>query len=150
VRTCPARLRVERAIDFPDSITTCTTDIFRDAICVSNPIKRQIMSDLIPHGACLASSPEERLHTGRSLGWPILPWPYGKRLCSASIGQLDFPVEDLGEQALKNIAQPVHVFRVLAEEKQMHEPTATPPTLFPRRRQVARVGVAELSLEGYG
>ena len=30
-------------------------------------------------------------------------------------GKLDFPVEDLGEQALKNIAQPVHVFRVLAE-----------------------------------
>jgi TolB-like protein len=27
-------------------------------------------------------------------------------------GKLDFPVEDLGEQALKNIAQRVHVFRV--------------------------------------
>ena len=27
-------------------------------------------------------------------------------------GKLDFPVEDLGDQALKNIAQPVHVFRV--------------------------------------
>ncbi len=27
-------------------------------------------------------------------------------------GKLDFPVEDLGEQALKNIAQPIHVFRV--------------------------------------
>src|SRR5258708_27427800 len=27
-------------------------------------------------------------------------------------GKLDFPVEDLGEQSLKNIAQPVHVFRV--------------------------------------
>src|SRR6202162_1350273 len=26
--------------------------------------------------------------------------------------KLDFPVEDLGDQALKNIAQPVHVFRV--------------------------------------
>ena len=31
---------------------------------------------------------EERLHTGRSSGWPILPRPYGKRLCSASIGRL--------------------------------------------------------------
>ncbi|MGE5201670.1 MAG: adenylate/guanylate cyclase domain-containing protein, partial [Acidobacteriota bacterium] len=27
-------------------------------------------------------------------------------------GKFDFPVEDLGDQALKNIAQPVHVFRV--------------------------------------
>jgi TolB-like protein/Flp pilus assembly protein TadD len=39
-------------------------------------------------------------------------------------GKLDFPVEDLGEQALKNIAQPVHVFRVLAEEKPVPEPAA--------------------------
>jgi adenylate cyclase len=37
-------------------------------------------------------------------------------------GKLDFPVEDLGDQALKNIAQPVHVFRVLAEEKRVPEP----------------------------
>ncbi len=41
-------------------------------------------------------------------------------------GKLDIPVEDLGEQALKNIAQPVHVFRVLAERKQMPEPAALP------------------------
>ena len=41
-------------------------------------------------------------------------------------GKLDFPVEDLGEQALKNIAQPVHVFRVLAETKPMPEPAALP------------------------
>ena len=41
-------------------------------------------------------------------------------------GKLDFPVEDLGDQALKNIAQPVHVFRVLAEQKPMPEPTALP------------------------
>src|SRR5258708_6880984 len=34
-------------------------------------------------------------------------------------GKLDFPVEDLGDQALKNIAQKVHVFRVLAETKPM-------------------------------
>src|SRR5229473_1423858 len=27
-------------------------------------------------------------------------------------GKLDLPVEDLGDQALKNIAQPVHVFRI--------------------------------------
>src|SRR5579863_5579911 len=41
-------------------------------------------------------------------------------------GKLDFPVEDLGDQVLKNIAQPVHVFRVLAEEKKMAEPAALP------------------------
>jgi len=41
-------------------------------------------------------------------------------------GKLDFPVEDLGDQALKNIAQPIHVFRVLAEEKKMPEPIALP------------------------
>jgi adenylate cyclase len=36
-------------------------------------------------------------------------------------GKLNFPVEDLGEQSLKNIAQRVHVFRVLAREKKMPE-----------------------------
>ena len=40
-------------------------------------------------------------------------------------GKLDFPVEDLGDQALKNIAQKVHVFRVLAQE------TAMPETALP-------------------
>ncbi|HEY8874270.1 MAG TPA: adenylate/guanylate cyclase domain-containing protein, partial [Stellaceae bacterium] len=39
-------------------------------------------------------------------------------------GKLDFRVADLGDQALKNIAQPVHVFRVLAEEKPVPEPAA--------------------------
>src|SRR6266852_3331055 len=41
-------------------------------------------------------------------------------------GKLDFPVEDLGEQELKNIAQKVHVFRVLAEQKPMPAPAALP------------------------
>ena len=41
-------------------------------------------------------------------------------------GKLDFPVEDLGDQVLKNIAQPVHVFRVLAEPKPMPEPATLP------------------------
>jgi adenylate cyclase len=41
-------------------------------------------------------------------------------------GKFDFPVEDLGEQALKNIAQPIHVFRVLAEEKTVPERVALP------------------------
>jgi TolB-like protein/tetratricopeptide (TPR) repeat protein len=42
-------------------------------------------------------------------------------------GKLDFPVQDLGEQTLKNIAQPVHVFRVPAEPKPMPEATLPPP-----------------------
>ncbi|HEY8873405.1 MAG TPA: adenylate/guanylate cyclase domain-containing protein [Stellaceae bacterium] len=41
-------------------------------------------------------------------------------------GKLNFPVEDLGDQALKNIAQPVHVFRVSAEQKPMLQPAALP------------------------
>ena len=41
-------------------------------------------------------------------------------------GKLDFPVEDLGDQVLKNIAHPIHVFRVLAEETKMPEPAALP------------------------
>jgi adenylate cyclase len=41
-----------------------------------------------------------------------------------TLGKLDFPVEDLGDQALKNIAQKVHVFRVLAQQKDMPEPAA--------------------------
>jgi adenylate cyclase len=41
-------------------------------------------------------------------------------------GKLEFPVEDLGDQTLKNIAQPVHVFRVLAEEKPVPEAAALP------------------------
>jgi TolB-like protein len=41
-------------------------------------------------------------------------------------GKLDFPTEDLGEQALKNIAQPVHVFRVLTGAKHAPESAALP------------------------
>ncbi len=37
-------------------------------------------------------------------------------------GKLDFPVEDLGDQALKNIAQPVHVFRVGAQSPHPNPP----------------------------
>src|SRR5712691_12141851 len=35
-------------------------------------------------------------------------------------GKLDFPVEDLGDQALKNITQPIHVFRVGARASRPH------------------------------
>jgi adenylate cyclase len=35
-------------------------------------------------------------------------------------GKLDFPVADLGEQALKNIAQPIHVFRVGTRASRPH------------------------------
>src|SRR6266849_2597032 len=37
-------------------------------------------------------------------------------------GKLDFPVEDLGDQALKNITQPVHIFRL-----QSPHPNPPPP-----------------------
>ena len=50
-----------------------------------------------------------------------------RTVLSHTRGKLDFPVEDLGEQALKNIAQPVHVFRVLAEPKPMPEPSLPLP-----------------------
>ena len=49
-------------------------------------------------------------------------------------GKLDFPIEDLGDQALKNIAQPVHVFQVLAERKPMPEPAAL---LLPDKPSIA-------------
>jgi adenylate cyclase len=49
---------------------------------------------------------------------------------------VDFPVEDIGEQALKNIAQPVHVLRVLAEEKPMPEP-ASPVLTLPDKPSIA-------------
>ncbi|HEY1261223.1 MAG TPA: adenylate/guanylate cyclase domain-containing protein [Stellaceae bacterium] len=41
-------------------------------------------------------------------------------------GKLDFPVADLGDQELKNIDHPVHVFRVLAEEPPTARPAALP------------------------
>jgi adenylate cyclase len=41
-------------------------------------------------------------------------------------GKLDFPVGDLGDQMLKNIAQPVHVFRVLAAGTPMLDPPVLP------------------------
>jgi TolB-like protein/class 3 adenylate cyclase len=42
-------------------------------------------------------------------------------------GKLEFPVEDLGDQSLKNIAQPVHVFRVGARASRPHSPHPNPP-----------------------
>jgi TolB-like protein len=42
-------------------------------------------------------------------------------------GKLDFPIEDLGEQSLRNIAQPIHVFRVLPERPRMSEPVLSLP-----------------------
>ena len=42
-------------------------------------------------------------------------------------GKLDFPVADLGEQALKNIARPVHVFRVRAPGSRPQSPHPNPP-----------------------
>jgi len=55
-------------------------------------------------------------------------------------GKLDFPVEDLGEQALKNIAQPVHVFRVLPRSALPNPPAQAGEG----SARSARVGAAEL------
>jgi TolB-like protein/class 3 adenylate cyclase len=41
-------------------------------------------------------------------------------------GKLDLPVADLGDQVLKNIAQPVRVYRVLAEGHPMLDPAVLP------------------------
>jgi TolB-like protein len=49
-------------------------------------------------------------------------------------GKLDASTEDLGEQALKNIAHPVHVFRVLADAK--HVPASAPLPL-PEKPSIA-------------
>jgi TolB-like protein len=57
-------------------------------------------------------------------------------------GKLDFPTEDLGDQALKNIAQPVHVFRVLAGAKHMPEPAALP---LPEKPSIAVLPFQNLS-----
>jgi adenylate cyclase len=56
-------------------------------------------------------------------------------------GKLDFPVEDLGEQALRNIAQPIHVFRVVAEKK----PIVEPPLALPEQPSIAVLPFANMS-----
>jgi len=56
-------------------------------------------------------------------------------------GKLDFAVEDLGEQVLKNIAPPVHVFRVLAKEK----PTPEPALTLPDKPSIAVLPFANMS-----
>jgi adenylate cyclase len=56
-------------------------------------------------------------------------------------GKLDFPVEDLGEQMLKNIAHPIHVFRVVAVKK----PMAQPPLALPDKPSIAVFPFSNLS-----
>src|SRR5712692_7746107 len=56
-------------------------------------------------------------------------------------GKLEFPVEDLGDQALKNIAQNVHVFRVRAQETAMPE-TALP---LPEKPSIAVLSFQNMS-----
>src|SRR4029077_18018190 len=56
-------------------------------------------------------------------------------------GKLDSPVEDLGEQTLKNIAQPVHVFRVGALAPRAQNPLPNPlPHAGEGSARSARVG----------
>ena len=49
-----------------------------------------------------------------------------RTVLSHTRGKLDFLVADIGDQALKNIAQPVHVFRVLAAGTPMLDPPVLP------------------------
>src|SRR5271167_1024376 len=57
-------------------------------------------------------------------------------------GKFDFPAEDLGEQSLKNITQPVHVFRVLA--KPMPD-RASPALALPDKPSIAVLPFANMS-----
>ena len=57
-------------------------------------------------------------------------------------GKFDFPIEDLGDQSLKNIAQPVHVFRVLAKPMPMPEAAALP---LPDKPSIAVLPFANMS-----
>jgi adenylate cyclase len=59
-------------------------------------------------------------------------------------GKVDFRVEDIGEQTLKNIAQPVHVLRVPAKEKPMPEP-ASPALTLPDKPSIAVLPFANMS-----
>jgi adenylate cyclase len=59
-------------------------------------------------------------------------------------GKLDFPVEDLGDQLLKNIAQPIHVFRVLTKPKLLFESTR-PLLALPDKPSIAVLPFTNMS-----
>ena len=99
-RTQPAETRIEWRIGVNlGDVIIDGDDIFGDGVNIA--ARLEAMAE--PGGICIS-----------------------RTVLTQTRGKLDFPVEDLGDQALKNIAQPVHVFRVLAEPKPMPEPAALP------------------------
>src|SRR6266851_2906391 len=58
--------------------------------------------------------------------------------------KLGFTFEDIGEQAVKNIARPIHAYRVRFEGVEL--PAAAPRTEAPRRRRLVALAAAYVSL----
>jgi adenylate cyclase len=99
-RTQPAASRIEWRIGVNlGDVISDGDDIFGDGVNIA--ARLEAMAE--PGGICIS-----------------------RTVVTQTRGKLDFPAEDLGDQVLKNIAQPVHVFRVLAEPKPMPEPAALP------------------------
>ncbi|HEY8874271.1 MAG TPA: adenylate/guanylate cyclase domain-containing protein, partial [Stellaceae bacterium] len=85
-RTQPAETRIEWRIGVNlGDVIIDADDIFGDGVNIA--ARLEAMAE--PGGICISHA-----------------------VLTQTRGKLDFPVEDLGEQALKNIAQPIHVFRV--------------------------------------
>jgi len=96
-RTQPAEARIEFRIGVNlGDIIIDGGDIFGDGVNIA--ARLEAMAE--PGGICIS-----------------------RTVLTQTRGKLDFPVEDLGDQALKNIAQPVHVFRVGPRASRPHAPT---------------------------
>src|SRR5216684_673168 len=102
-RTQPAETRIDFRIGVNlGDVIIDGDDIFGDGVNIA--ARLEAMAE--PGGICIA-----------------------RTVLTQTRGKLDFPVEDLGEQALKNIAQPIHVFRVGARASRAQSPHPNPPPL---------------------
>ena len=63
------------------------------------------------------------------------------RVREEATGRLDFAFEDIGEQQLKNMSRPVHVFRVVTGQK----PVPAPALALPDKPSIAVLPFANLS-----
>jgi hypothetical protein len=79
---------------------------------------------------------EERLHTGRSSGWPLLPWPFGKRH-----RHLRRDAGEIGDKLGVVDAQPQ---RQRIEAEGIYEPP--PSTASPKTPWVGRLRVRALRI----
>jgi hypothetical protein len=59
--------------------------------------------------------------------------------------KLDLAFEDLGERQLKNIARPVHVFRIAASAIGLRTQSATPALALPDKPSIAILSFTNLS-----